>query len=132
MGLDVSHGAYNGGYISFGRFRHIVAKATGGSFPPHEDRSLDNNLAYIGDGYSRETHPGLYAFLEHSDCEGEISPELCIKLAYELEALLPKIEALDGSAGGHISKKGGFVKVTKDFIAGCRLAHERGEPLIFD
>ena len=67
----------------------------------------------------------------HSDCDGEISPELCAHVANELEALLPKIEALGWSDGGHIGARGGYVECTRKFIAGCRAAAAEGVPLGF-
>ena len=81
MGLDVSHDAFSGAYSSFNRFRQAIAKAMGGSYPPHEKETdddgkpLDRDMWYWGSGFSRATHPGLYCLLSHSDCDGEISRE---------------------------------------------------------
>ena len=130
MGLDCSHDAFHGAYSSFDRFRQAVAKAIGGSFPEHKDRELDPQMWYWGDGYSKETHPGLYVFLCHSDCGGDISPEDCEKVADELEVLLPAIES-QGSGAGHIERDGGYGAVTRRFIKGCRLAAEKNERLDF-
>lgn len=49
---------------------------------------------YFGDGYSTKTHKGLTEFFGHSDCDGEISPEMCKIVADELEAILPYVEEL--------------------------------------
>ncbi len=149
MGLDCSHDAFHGAYSAFNRLRQCVAEAMGGSYPSHWQYlaggtlaydshgkvcykpGLDDERWYWGDGYSAETHPGLMEFLRHSDCDGEISPEMCVKVADDLEALLPKIEALGWSPPGHIAARGGFVEVTRKFIAGCRAAAAAGEPLCF-
>lgn len=152
MGLDTSHDAFHGAYSAFNRFRQIVCQAAGGSFPSHYkrnddgsyvrdeaglfviDNSLDGENWYIGDEYSEESHPGLWAFLCHSDCDGEIPPETCVKVAADLEALLPEIERLEtihGLGGGHIEGRGGFSEVTRKFIAGCRDAASENEPLVF-
>lgn len=131
MGLDVSHGAFRGAYSAFNRLRQVVAAATGGSFPPHDDKMLDPLCWYVGEGYSLEMHPGLCEFLAHSDCDGEISPEMCRHVAVELEALLPQIRLLDKTPRGHIQAQGGYVAVVKKFIAGCRQAADRGESLVF-
>lgn len=149
MGLDCSHDAFHGAYSAFNRFRQEIARAMGGSFPPHwkynhdggleldqngfaiYDESLDKDCWYWGDGYSKETHPGLAEFMKHSDCDGEISPDMCVKVANDLEALLPKVEALGSVAVGHIAARGGYVEVLKKFIKGCRDAAESGEPLSF-
>jgi hypothetical protein len=127
-----------------------VCAATGGSFPPHWIRHSDGTLLedangwlrrrddideghfFCGEDYSRETHPGLFEFLTHSDCDGEISPEMCIKVADDLEELLPKVEALGWQLhGGHIAARGGFGVVLQKFISGCRRAADEKEPLRF-
>lgn len=148
MGLDVSHDAFSGAYSSFNRLRQVVARAMGGSFPPHykynadgtpvrrgeygierDERFPDEGFWYSGKGYSEKTHPGLYEFLKHSDCDGEIPPEMCVKVADDLEALLPKVQ--DVPDGGHIGRDSGYVAVLRKFIAGCRAAAAAGEPLDF-
>ncbi len=149
MGLDTTHDAFHGAYSAFNRFRQIISDVTGGSLPPHwlknkdgslakgddglvvYDRSLDENLIYFGPGVSRKKAPGLYKFLTHSDCVGKISPKMCTKVADELEKLLPKIEALTDPGGGHIAARGGYAGVTRKFIAGCREAARKNEPLVF-
>lgn len=149
MGLDCSHDAFGGAYSAFNRFRQCVAEAIGGSFPEHyqyapggkviEDENgrlkrkpgLDETRIYFGEGYTPYTHVGLFIFLAHSDCDGEISAEDCVKVADELEDLIPKIDALGWESSGHIERAGGFVAVTKQFIAGCRRAASAGEPLVF-
>jgi hypothetical protein len=121
----------------------------GGSFPPHwkynesgdieiddgglatRNTELEDGFWYSGDGYDEESHPGLYEFLKHSDCDGEISPEMCAKVADELEAILPKVESLNSKAYGHIAASGGYSSTLKQFIAGCRAAALAGEPLKF-
>lgn len=92
---------------------------------------MDDNSFYVDDAYTAATHPGLYEFLAHSDCDGEISPEMCIKVADELEALLPKVEALNWNSAGHIARAGGYVSVLRKFIVGCRAAASEGVPLGF-
>jgi hypothetical protein len=59
-----------------------------------------------------------------------LSSEDCQKIANELEALLPKLDAM-GEGSGHIALRGGYGAVARKFIAGCRLAAERGERLEF-
>jgi hypothetical protein len=131
MGLDCSHDAFHGAYSAFNRFRQFVAKtAGGGSFSPHEDKSLDDGKWYWGSGYSKSTHPGLYEFFMHSDCDGDISPKMCTLIADELDALLPLMSTCD-SGGGHIERDGGYVAVTKRFIKGCRDAAAANEVLEF-
>ena len=135
MGLDCSHDAFHGAYSAFNRFRKAVCEATGGSFPPHESAThsdgtvLEAGFWYWGEGYSEDTHPGLYALLIHSDCDGDIDPKTCALLAEELDALLPRMTEKYG--GGHIAARGGMLAVARNFIAGCRAAALADEPLRF-
>jgi len=135
MGLDTTHDAFHGAYSAFNSFRKFVLESIGGSYPPHKDKTLKDDYWYWGEdsGFGSETHKGLLEFLAHSDCDGEISPEMCKVVADELEAILPQIKerAKTVEAYGHILRDGGYVQVTKLFIEGCRLAHERNEPLEF-
>lgn len=132
MGLDVSHDAFHGAYSSFNRLRQFVCAATGGSFPPHSIRTdLDNNYFQCGEGYNTESHPGLFEFLSHSDCDGDISPTMCIKVADDLEELLPKMKKLPQESWGHIARDGGYIMVVEQFIRGCREAAAKNEPLEF-
>lgn len=147
MGLYVSHDAFYGAYSSFQRLRQRVAYAAGGSYPPHllrfasgevyfgenglpiADKTLDKGRWYWNsEKYSKETHPGLYEFLCHSDCDGEISPEMCVHVANDLETLLPLMPT---SGDGHIALRGGYKAVLEQFIAGCRKATAANEPLFF-
>lgn len=147
MGLDCSHDAFHGAYSAFSRLRQCVAAASGGSYPPHyvygpngqvqEDErgrlkrveGLDDGMVYFGRDLDETS--GLRIFLEHSDCDGEIGPDDCLRVADELEPLLPRVEAMGWLDCGHIGRDGGYVAVLKRFIAGCRAAHAAGEPLLF-
>jgi hypothetical protein len=149
MGLDCSHDAFHGAYSAFNRLRQFVCAATGGSFPPHwihgptgEILKDDNgstryrtdipaNYFQCGDDFHRDEWPGLYEFLAHSDCDGEILPSMCVMVADDLERLMPKMKALHWESHGHIATRGGFIEVVKKFIAGCRAAAAANEPLDF-
>lgn len=124
----------------FNSFRQVICGAAGGSFPPHkyspkpahtdpfDGNEPDDNLVYLPD----DLGVGLRELLAHSDCDGEIGPEMCGKIADELEALLPAIAALTHTPwSGHVERAGGYVEATKKFIAGCRAAHAAGESLEF-
>ena len=112
MGLDCSHDAFHGAYSAFNRLRQEVCRAAGGE-------------------YNIESNPGLFEFLNHSDCDGEISPEMCKLVADELEELMPKFKESLPPSGGHIALQEGYVNVLRKFIEGCRAAYAAGEPLIF-
>lgn len=138
MGLDTTHDAFHGAYSAFNRFRQIVAKAAGCSYPYHTEdytsngktipvEELDQERYYTPDNF-KNTNPGLTAFFVSNDCEGEFSPEICKQMADEMESVLPEIEK-QGSGGGHIERDGGYGEVAKRYIAGCRLAYENKENL---
>lgn len=134
MGLIVTHGAFEGAYSAFNRFRQFLLKSIGGSYPPHDDKTLENSYWYFGDGYDSETHKGLTEFFAHSDCDGYIPPEMCLIVADELEKILPSIirlEQLEGKGIGHILSQGGYVQMTKYFIQGCRMAAKENRNLEF-
>lgn len=135
MGLKVSHGAFDASYSAFNRFRRFILTSIGGSYPPHKQKGLDNDRWYWGTDmlFSNETHKGLKEFLSHSDCDGEISSEMCKIVADELESILPYVQALEEKepATGQLLAFGGYTQVTKDFIIGCRKAHHGSESLEF-
>ena len=80
----------------------------------------------LPDPYTVENSPGLMEFFNHSDCDGEISPEMCAKVANELEALLLP----DEPASGHLERLG-YKRTLQRFIDGCRAAAEVNKPLLF-
>lgn len=134
MGLDTSHDAFHGSYSAFNCLRQEVAHAVGGSYGPHwlrnyhgqlardrdgyliRDTSLDDSMVYLPVEITPDAYPGLLEFLRHSDCDGEISPEMCAKVADDLESLLPECECREALGR---------------FIAGCRAAAKEGVPLTF-
>ena len=86
---------------------------------------------YVDDAFSQATHPGLWAFLLHSDCDGELSPQESAAVAKDLKALLPAMENMDSLNRGHIARNGGYVATVNKFIAGCEAAFVANEPLTF-
>ena len=146
MGLDCSHNAFHGAYSAFNSFRQAVCRAVGGTYPPHwlrtydgdiardsngmaiRDLSLEDGMWYVPDSFTRELNPGIYEFFEHSDCDGTISPDMCLVIAKELEPLLDKMPE---ESFGHILQDGGYRSVLRRFIDGCKAAHSKGEPLRF-
>ena len=116
MGLDITHDAFHGSYSSFDRFRQAVAKSCGGSYPTHDDASLDPSSWYLD---TNDDGSRLALFLSHSDYDGELTPEECTSIANEMEVLLQRIDAC------------GYGDVARQFIAGCRAAAAANEPLVF-
>lgn len=109
MGLDVSHGAFNGAYSSFARFREAVFVAAGRRIP--------------------RSKIGLSEFLEHSDYDGQISPELAAACADEMEELLPVLDEM--AEKQFYTDELPYGDRARIWIDGCRLAAEKGEPLEF-
>jgi len=140
MGLDTTHDAFHGAYSAFNRFRQAACEALGGSFPPHSNLERLKAIGvteeprrdwwYVPDEVTRETHPGMYFFLEHEDCDGIIPPEMCGLIAEEMERLLPRLDEM-GEDVGHIAAAGGIGAVARRFIKGCRLAAKRNEKITF-
>lgn len=124
MGLDCSHDAFSGAYSAFMRFRIAVAEATGGRWDEKE------GFFYFGEGYDSVSHPGLYEFMGHSDCDGVITPEMCARVADDLEALIPEL-GKKGLGAGHLLRDGGYAAVAERFIKGCREAAAANESLEF-
>ena len=141
MGLNCTHGAFDGAYSAFNRLRQAVCRAAGGRYPffSEEDvKFLKEELGeenptdaswYMPEGFTAESSPGLYAFLCHSDCDGELSPEECVRVADALEKILPNLE--DGPTHGHLERVGSYRANVQKFIDGCRLAASAGETLKF-
>lgn len=138
MGLNCSHGAWDGPYSKFNRFRQYVGKACGGSFPPHDAEFVERYRAETGEEpdardviWDDEVIPadllrGGKTFLEHSDCDGEISPADCIHVARFLRWAAPLMPAA-GSARGPDDPQAWAER----FASGCDRAAMAGEPLTF-
>lgn len=134
MGLDISHDAFHGAYSSFNRFRQFVLESIGGSYPPHKDKTLDDEYWYWDiEPLPLESYEGLEVFFGHSDCDGEISPNMCKKIAEEFESIRPLMIEYEKrvEATGHLKRNGGYMNVVDTFINGCKLAYENNEYLEF-
>lgn len=130
MGLHCSHGAFSGAYSFFDGLRKVICQSTGGVW--HDDTPFGFDFAHeLPLNVTKLSHPGLHIFLEHSDCDGCISPEDCLLVALDLESLLPEIKRQTMVFGGQTIHGDELVELTKAFIRGCRLAHANHEPLTF-
>lgn len=120
MGLDTSHGCWNGAYSAFMRWRTEIAKCAG--------INLHEMDGFITNGKSWEPYKDdvLTELLYHSDCDGDLDWKICDKLADRLEELLPLLPT--AVAGGHI---GSWHEKTKTFITGLREAFNAKENVDF-
>ena len=81
MGLDFSHGDAHWAYSGFGRFRERLAATVG--IPLLRMRGF----CKYGDGEGIEwpvSDEPLLILLHHSDCDGELTPDECRKIARRL------------------------------------------------
>lgn len=67
MGLDTTHGCWNGPYSSFNRFRHDLANQIG--------IKLEEYAGYGGEKDLESIEHGIMPLLNHSDCDGSLSVE---------------------------------------------------------
>jgi hypothetical protein len=130
MGLDTTHGCWNGPYGGFQRWRQEVARAAGYRIPEREgirdpyyelpwEMFEDKN--YQGEWDSIPGDDPLLFLLVHSDCDGVIHPQHGAHLADRLEQLLP---LLDESVYR-------VRENTERFIDGLRKAAAAGEDVEF-
>lgn len=151
MGLNCSHGAWDGAYSAFMRWRQKLAEVAGlpplelmeGFFDSGEYGTLhfgqhekDPDSVYVWKrNRLREQLPikweclkpdPLHELLYHSDCDGEIAAENCGPIADSLERLIPFLP--EGDAPGHIRN---WREKTQAFVNGLRAAAAAGEPLDF-
>src|SRR3990167_8218627 len=108
MGLNISHGCWEGPYSAFHRYRSAVAKAAGYG-------DLNDYEGFSGFKTFPKDDP-LTCLLGHSDSDGEIAAADTGQLAARLEDLLPALDAAD--AGGRYC--GLYGDKTRVFIAGLR------------
>lgn len=144
MGLDVTHDCWHGAYSAFMRWRRKLAEVAGlppldlmeGFYPGLVDylKYVDPSFQYAIDEW-RKSLPikwdalkpdVLHLLLHHSDCDGDIPPEICSPLADRLEQLVPLLP--DTIDGGHI---GNWQEKTERFISGLRLAASKNEAVEF-
>ena len=150
MGLDVSHGAWQGGYMFFMRWRRQVAQHAGlppldfmegfysdlkGPNPAGSNPLWSVDYAMNGSALLDELNKALpirwdvllpsplFVLLHHSDCEGDIAVEDLLPLAGSLETVLENVPESEETAE--------FRTLTRRFADGCREAAELGEPLEF-
>jgi hypothetical protein len=128
MGLLVSHGCFAASYSNWHAFCDLIAHAAG--YDSAEARFKHYGLAdgghVWGFWYAFTPQDPLDVMLVHADNDGIIHAGDAKRLADRLTELLPQIhQELRGR------KKGDFEGWTEQFIAGLRIAVERGEWIVF-
>ncbi len=120
MGIDFSHTDAHWAYSGFGRFRDALAK--------HEGFNLDDMVGFGGDRAWDTVTTALKPLLDHSDCDGEISPEDCATVAPRLREVIDAIwpEGVIEPGRGAYDRSTGLL-----LAEGMEAAAAAGEPLEF-
>ncbi len=89
MGLDTTHDAWHGPYGSFNQFRKWLASKIG--------INLDEYYGYGNGGTKKlSSIPNDLKYLfDHSDCDGDITPLRCKKIAKAIDEVLKKVKEDD-------------------------------------
>jgi len=132
MGLDCSHDAFHGAYSAFNNLRRTMLMALGGWGYGHDDSAPDRvGMWCFPEGMDSDTHPGLWELFAHSDCDGDIPPDICALLAKELRVLAPMMRKYEYECWGHILRDGGYEACVIRFAEGCEAAAKKQESLRF-
>ena len=87
MGLDFSHGDAHWAYSGFDLFRRKIASIV-----------METEIDNLYDGrmiYKYMSAEPIYPFINHSDCDGELTPDELEKLIPQLEDAVNKLEDED-------------------------------------
>lgn len=121
MGLDTSHGCWHGSYGTFNTFRRWIGKNIG--------INLDEMIGYGGSKEWGELKKhNLYPLLNHSDCDGKISPKNCKRIADGLDEMirtLPMVEIIQDNVGWNFRRR------AQEFRDGCLSAYAANESVDF-
>lgn len=114
MGLDFSHTEAHWTYLHFSEFRKSLATFEGIDLPRMK--------GYVADGQPWETvTTPLVPLLDHSDCDGELTPDQCTQVAARLREV---VEELWPAPSVH--RENGLL-----LADGMDAAAQAGEPLEF-
>lgn len=113
MGIDFSHSDAHWSYGGFGRFRAAIAK--------HEGIDLGAMQGFGGELPWEPVATALKPLLDHSDCDGELSPEDCATVAPRLREVIDAVWPDD-----NYDRRTGI-----ELAEGMEDAAKTGEPLEF-
>lgn len=112
MGLDFSHCDARWGYVGFNLFRSKLAREVG--------IDLKAMVGFGGDTEWKTVKDDIKIFLNHSDCDGHLTPKQCFRVASRMEELIKDWPDLDYDKGKAV-----------ELIEGMMLAYNRNEKLLF-
>lgn len=118
MGLDTTHGCFNGPYSTFNRFRYSLAAQIG--------IDLDDYDGYGGNGAKdlASIEHDLMPLFNHSDCDGELSVD-------ESKRLISGFNQVLESFNPDLKHDSSFIDRIKWFRDGCILAVQNNEVIEF-
>lgn len=129
MGLNTTHGAWDGPYSFFNDFRYALAKRIG--------INLDEYFGYnpLGEKNLDDIdHPLRYLF-NHSDCDGELNESECALIAFGLNQVMTKITLDEMDTNIRVGRRQYKIRDLYEdcdkFRKGCLLAVRRKESLQF-
>lgn len=117
MGLDTTHGCFQGSYTSFFSFKCDIENQI--KIKLKNDYSLTKICELI------EINTFLEPLLNHSDCDGELTPQECEKIVVGLNYILNNFNE-------EILHDERFKERLNSFIKGCELAIKNNESVIFE
>lgn len=129
MGLNVTHGAFDGSYSFFNDFRYAVAKRIG----------IDLNEYFgfnpMGAKMLTEINHPLRPLFDHSDCDGELNQSECALIAFGLDKVMNSITldemATNMKIGRREYRMQDLYEDCEKFRNGCLLAVRKKESLQF-
>lgn len=134
MGLDTTHDCFHGPYSQFMQWREWLNYFVMRERAKNGDVNA-NEVSHLGvtrEALMRAWNEGLYddqsvpinVLMAHSDCDGEITADMCAPLADALQALADQYMPPRGTYDA-------MRPATDRFIKGLRLAASRNEPVTF-
>lgn len=123
MGIDFSHTTAQWSYTGFGAFRRALAL--------FEGFDLDEMSGFGGDRDWSTVNTDLAPLLNHSDCDGEMTPAECRQVAPRLrqviDELWPEERAVwESDPSAHFNRRSGLA-----LADGMDAAAAAGEPIQF-
>lgn len=122
MGLDTTHDAWHGAYSSFNQWRKWIALQIGIDLYKMEGFGGEISWDTVKDD--------LKYLLNHSDCDGYITSLRCKKIAVRLKEIIGDRKVPEDWYSSE-DEDAYFLYKTKQFMKGCKLAHNRNERLEF-
>jgi len=123
MGLDFSHCNASWSYDGFDRFRQKLAKEVGidlDSMEGFDIRAVLTGKISNSNKWSSLKPDDVHDFLNHSDCDGILTPEQCGRIAPRLTELIKDWDDDDYDK-----------QQALELIEGMNAASQAGEPLKF-